>query len=431
MTGKPSKIIRGILFTLILCMLTVPYVLLRFSIPSQMSFFIGTEHALDFNLPIEAAIDMEEESDLVLVDQNPIEPNDNIQINRPMTVTFNQLGEYTLTLKLFGIIPLKEVSVDVIEPYELIPCGKTIGVDMDTDGILVLGLGAVQGTDGKYYEPCRGKIYTGDLIVEANNVLLDDQYDLITTIENSNGEPIELKVNRYGTYKNIFVDPVKSASDQTYKLGMWVRDSTQGIGTITYINPQTQNYGALGHGINDVDTKELIALKNGTITNAEILSVTKGEKGVPGEVEAVLLSDARNILGDVRMNTQVGIFGRIYNPNMELLYNEKMPIALIQEVQEGEAYILTDVVGEGIKPYDVDITKVSNFNNQKTKGMIVKITDEELIAYTNGIVQGMSGSPIIQNGKIIGAVTHVFVQNPYKGYGVYIETMLKNEKLMK
>lgn len=430
MTNKPSKILKRILISLTVLMFALPYLILHFYIPSQMSMFIGADHNFDYNLPIEAEIITSVDDDLVLVDHNPLGPKKEIEINRPVSVTFKATGEYKVNLKLFGFIPLKEVSVDVIEPTNLIPCGKTIGVDMETDGILVLGLGSVQSTDGKYYEPCKSKLYTGDLILEANQVLLENQYDLIDTVEKSNGAPVELKINRYGTYKTIMVNPVKSAGDETYKLGIWVRDSTQGIGTITYINPESKFYGALGHGINDVDTKELITIKKGVITNAEILSVTKGEKGAPGEVEAVLLSDEKNTLGDVRVNTNVGIFGKITNTEFDLLQKQGLPIALMHEVEEGTAHILTDVTGNGISSYEVELTKVSNFNNQKSKGMIVKITDERLIKYTNGIVQGMSGSPIIQNDKIVGAVTHVFVQNPYKGYGVYIETMLKNEKNM-
>lgn len=428
MTQRNKRIFRGIILSILLVLLALPYFILQYVIPNNINFLLGKEHSLEFLLPLEAEIQVEEE--ILYVNENYIEQNDNIEINKPFTVTFNQLGEYKVSLKLFGIIPIKQVSVDVIEPYELIPCGKTIGVEMETDGILVLGLGSVQGDDGKYYEPCRGKLYTGDLIIEANDRLLKDKYDLIDVIENSDGVPIDLKINRSGAYKHVVVEPIKSSSELEYRLGIWVRDNTQGIGTITYINPKTMSYGALGHGITDVDTKELMSLKDGMITNADIISITRGEKGVPGEIEGVILSDDRNVLGDVRVNSNEGIFGKINNKDCELLKQSTMSIALQHEVKEGEAYILTDVAGQGIQDYQVNITKVSNFNNANSKGMVVEITDEKLLNKTNGIVQGMSGSPIIQNGKIIGAVTHVFVQNPSKGYGIYIENMLKKEQLI-
>lgn len=425
------KVYSTLVITLIIAIFTAPYLYLRFLIPSEMNFLLGTEHQLGYFLPLQ--VEMVEDvpsEDLLMVDQSPIDPKEEIDISRPRSIQFNEVGNFEAEVKLFGI-PIKKVDVGVIKASKLIPCGQTIGVEMDTKGILVLGLGNVKSEDGRNYQPAKGQIYTGDLIMKVDGQSITDQNQLKNMVEKSEGRELTLLIDRYGKDREVRIKPVRSKLDKQYRIGIWTRDDTQGIGTITYINPATKAYGALGHGITDIDTKELMPLKRGVISKADIVTIKKGAKGAPGEIEGVILGGNNNIIGDVRINSNQGIYGKINNSSYELLSKQQFPIGLQQDVTEGPAYILTDVAGDDkIQRYDVKITKVTQFSNSSTKGMTVEIVDEALLKKTNGIIQGMSGSPIIQNGKIIGAVTHVFVQNPAKGYGIYIENMLKKESLM-
>ena len=221
--------------------------------------------------------------------------------------------------------------------------------------------------------------------------------------------------------------PIYSEKDNEYKIGTWIKDGTQGIGTLTYVDPETLDFGALGHGITDSDLKKLIPIKQGEITKASITSIKKGEKGEPGEISGIIEYSDPSIIGSVSQNTSLGIFGKINDNGVDYLCHKKIPVAFQNEVHEGKATILASITGEGVGEYEVYVQKVAQYSTEPTKGMIVKITDERLLDLTHGIVQGMSGSPIIQDGKLIGAITHVFVQDPTKGYGIFIENMLNTD----
>ena len=224
------------------------------------------------------------------------------------------------------------------------------------------------------------------------------------------------------------ITPIYSKDEKTYKIGVWVRDSTQGIGTITYYNPETKAYGALGHGIADVDTKQIMSVKDGNLIKTQVTSIRKGKKGSPGELSGIIVENKQSVIGSVSSNTDQGIYGTLNNQGVDILQYDPVSIAFQDEVEEGEAIILSNISGDKVEEFKVNIQKVSRYNNDTSKGMIVKIVDERLIDTTNGIVQGMSGSPILQNNKLIGAITHVFVQDPTKGYGIFIENMLQKEK---
>jgi stage IV sporulation protein B len=330
-----------------------------------------------------------------------------------------------MTLSAFGL-PIKRVQLDILPEIEIVPCGLTVGVHINTDGVLVLGTEKITTGDGQALDPCEGKLLSGDLILNANGESLGDKKDLKAAVEKSEGD-LELTVKRNDSLLTTTISPAKSAADNQLKIGAWVRDATQGIGTITYFNPQTRVFGALGHGILDVDTKRLMTVKNGVIMEAQITNVKKGGKGDPGELKGVLHS--KSSLGEIKANTPYGIYGFIDIAGMSKIGHEKMPVGLQDQVHEGPATIYSDV-DDTIKEYDVFIESVNRFTNDETKGMVLRITDQSLLRKTNGIVQGMSGSPIIQDGRIIGAVTHVFVRDPTKGYGIFIENMLKQEKML-
>ena len=305
---------------------------------------------------------------------------------------------------------------------EVVPLGMTIGVRINTDGVMVLGTGSFLGDDGQTHMPSDGILRGGDLIVKANEQPIESKEALSRLVAESVGD-ITLLLRRDDSEFEVTLTPATAATDGTRKIGTWVRDSTKGIGTLTYYIPSTGAFGALGHGIMDVDTKMLISVRNGVIMPSTITSVVKGARGKPGELEGSV--DIKSNLGNVLINSPSGIYG-ILNPDfMKTLPTETMPIATRAQISEGPATILTNVVGNRVREYEINIEGVNRAATDETKGMIIRITDPELLAATNGIVQGMSGSPIIQNGRIVGAVTHVFVQDPAKGYGIFIETMLE------
>lgn len=419
----------GILFILIITFIS-PFAASFLYIPEEIKLVAGREHEFKFNVPLKANIVLDKQG-VLKVNSKPIDKNNiDISLQEPFSIQSDERGTLDVKLKLLGVLPLKTVKVDVISPLEVVPCGMTVGVNVVTDGIMVLGTGNVNGVDGKVYEPSKGILESGDLILEVNGKPLENKEQLIECIENSNEEKLKMKVKREDEIIETSIQPVKSKEDKRFKIGAWVRDQTQGIGTITYYNPHTNSFGALGHGITDIDTKKLMPIKNGKIMKAEITSIKKGQKGIPGELTGAIYDTEESKIGSVKLNTSQGIFGKIDTNKMDLLPKDTVPIGLQHEIHEGKAVIRSNISGNKIEEFDVYIQKISKFNQDVSKGMIVKITDPRLLEKTNGIVQGMSGSPILQDGKLIGAITHVFVQDPTKGYGIFIESMLKKEEIM-
>jgi stage IV sporulation protein B len=392
-----------------------------------MKLIVGKEENFQFNLPFQANL-MPEKQGVVRVNESNV-PEDQIKLSLrdPFTIQSSEEGSINVELKLFGFIPIKQVKVDVISQNELIPAGLTVGVVVSTDGVMVLGTGVVRGIDGTNYEPSKGLLNSGDYIVKINNQPIYTKDELVRMINANKEKELNLTVRRGNDLEEVKVSPIKASGVEDYKIGIWVRDDTQGIGTITYINDQEETFGALGHGITDADTKQLITVNDGDILETQITTITKGQKGLPGEIAGVIVDDDESLLGHVSKNTQYGIFGSINDKIYKLVERKPLPIGLKHEVKEGIAYIRSCVDGT-IKDYEIEIEKIYLGSNDINKGMVIKVTDSELLSKTNGIVQGMSGSPIIQDNKIIGAVTHVFVQDSTKGYGTFIENMLKSEK---
>ena len=388
--------------------------------PSYIQVMEGQDTQIYASFPFS----IETEGQIVAVTSNQAQMvKDNITIDTDENIT-KQAGGGEMALSLFGI-PVKSVSVDVIPATEVVPCGMTVGVKIHTDGVMVLGTGSVESKSGETVRPSENKLKSGDLILQIDGQKLKSQEELIQIIEESKEDTVTLRINRNGEAMEIQISPAVSSEDGKRKIGVWVRDSTQGIGTLTYYNPDSHSFGALGHGIMDVDTKKLMSVKDGTLTEASVVSVKKGEKGHPGELEGVIRHG--RVIGEIKLNTLHGLYGLISQDAVSLP-KKALPICLQNEIHEGPAKILSNVRGDEIKEYDVYIESVNKYSADDSKGMVVKITDKDLLTKTNGIVQGMSGSPIIQDGRLIGAVTHVFVQNPTKGYGIFIENMLKQEK---
>ncbi len=311
-----------------------------------------------------------------------------------------------------------EASASVNETY-LIPSGEAIGVKMFTDGLLVVYVSDVIDNDGRRYSPAKAAgLRETDRIISVDGVELGTNEELSDYI-NLVKRPVLLEVARDEEIFTTEIVPIVS-NDGYYRIGIWVRDSTAGIGTLTFYNPQDNTFAALGHAICDADTGVILKLSEGDLVGCDILSVKRGEHGVPGELSGQFKN--KNF-GKIIKNNEFGIFGKIEN-NELFTKGKPIPVATRFQIKQGKAQILCDVDGKGVKSYNIEITDVSKDNKINNKGIVLKVTDEVLLEKTGGIVQGMSGSPIIQNGKIVGAVTHVFVSDPTRGYGIFIENML-------
>lgn len=392
-------------------------------IPDEIKIMVGSEESFDFRIPVEGSLQTE---DIGVISVNDLRVPSNqlkIDFSEPFTLESSQAGKYTLDLKLFGIFKYKKISIDVLDTFELIPCGAPIGIYVETDGILVLGSGRVTGVDGLNYEPVNNKLKSGDYILAVNNNNVKDKKELIQSIQDCKGNDINLKIRRNSEVITVKIKPVKT-SDGSYKIGAWIRDNTQGIGTLTFVAPDGQ-FGALGHGITDIDTGVLMDIKTGSIYSAEIMSIVRGKKGEPGELIGVIRHSNKYKIGNITDNTSQGIFGSIDNNNNSFYNNQALQVGFKQEVRKGKAYILC-TIRDKVEQFEIIIESIDLSNSNHSKGIILRITDERLLKLTGGIVQGMSGSPIIQNNKIIGAVTHVFIQDSTKGYGTFIENMVNN-----
>lgn len=337
--------------------------------------------------------------------------------------TFDEIGEEKLEVSLFDKIRLKTINVNVIEDVDVIPVGAIVGIKLYTNGVMVVGMSSIEGEDGNIYKPYQElEIQEGDFITHINGIEITSTNKLIEEINNSSGQEIELTFNHKEESKTVNIRPVKN-KDKKYKLGLWVRDSAAGVGTVTFYNDDTKCFAALGHAITDIDTGEILSTSSGEIDTSRILSIVKGQKDEPGRIEGTI--NSKTPIGNIYNNTKFGIFGVIKNAeNIQLDFNKKMKVASRNEIKLGEATCLSGIDGE-IKEYKLDITKIYQNNNYDNKSMLINITDENLLEKTGGIVQGMSGTPIIQNGKFVGAITHVLVNNPTVGYAVFGDLMLK------
>lgn len=341
-------------------------------------------------------------------------------VGEPQSVPVSSLGSYQKELKLFGLIPYKNIQFDVIEQEKVMPSGRAVGLYIQSDGVMVLGSAKVQGKDGMSYEPAKDILRPGDTIYQVEKKTVKNIDEVVAAIAASGKKKITLGVRRNGNAIRVKIDAIQG-KDGVYRLGIWLREDTEGIGTLSFVTRKNQ-FAALGHGVTDIDTGKVIPLEKGTMYPAQIEDIRKGKRGTPGElVGSVTLGDNRCI-GEIESNTGLGITGKIQNQEYAYREEEALPIGLKQEVKKGKAWIQCQL-GTKIERFEISIEEI-HINSKDNKGMVVKMTDRKLLKLTGGIVQGMSGAPIIQNGKVIGAITHVFVNNPTGGYGTFIENML-------
>ena len=333
---------------------------------------------------------------------------------------FDTVGEeYDVDLKIFGLIPFSKANVQVVDEMYVAVLGTPFGMKIYTEGVLVIETTDVVTEKGMVNPAKNAGIKKGDYIISVDGQGVSTNEDLSEIVEKSNGKKMNFLIKRGKKNLNISIKGVLSKETGNYKIGIWIRDSSAGIGTLTFYSPSTEVVCGLGHGICDEDTGTLLKMNTGKIVSAEILSVTKGTVGSPGELKGRFTNTN---LGNIDLNCERGVYSKSQGNIDTSNYTE---IALKQEIRNGKAQIICTVAGETPKTYDCEISIRTSAFISKTQNMIVTVTDQELLNATGGIVQGMSGSPIIQNGKLIGAVTHVLVDDPTKGYAIFAENMLE------
>lgn len=316
-----------------------------------------------------------------------------------------------------------QASAVAMENSTVILGGMPVGIYMETDGVMVLSTEQIRDTEGRLHDPAAGMVRSGDYITAVNHQNIKGKKDLLDEVESIGEDAVTLTLRRDGDSVDVEVCPVEYAPGE-YRLGIWVRDNVQGLGTITFLTEDSR-FGALGHGIHDIDTNVLMSIDHGRVYRTSIRDITKGYSGSPGTMEGVIVYNEYNVLGTIDKNTEAGIYGSLSRINT--LFDEQIPIetATKEEIHTGDATIRCYIDGT-LKEYSIRVTDIDMDEKEVNKGIVIQVTDQELLEKTGGIIQGMSGSPIIQDGKLIGAVTHVFVQDSTKGYGIFIENMLKH-----
>lgn len=382
------------------------------NIPKSITVFEGQQLQIDKAVPVSVSLNHNNSSVSLRDKKNTI------------NISGSEQGNNEMLLELAGF-PIKKVDVNVLKDFKVIPGGQSIGVKLNSVGVLVVGHHQVNTNDGKKSPGEIAGIKVGDIITKINGQRIEKMSDVAPFVKDSgeNGKPLQVVVSRESGEFKTSLQPLKDENEESYKLGLYIRDSAAGIGTMTFYEPKSMKYGALGHVISDMDTKKPIVVADGQIVRSTVTSIEKGSNGDPGEKLARFSSD-REVIGNIKRNSPFGIFGELNKDISNGISDKALPISLSHQVKEGPAQILTVVDNDKVELFDIEIVSTIPQKFPATKGMVLKVTDKKLLEKTGGIVQGMSGSPIIQDGKLIGAVTHVFVNDPTSGYGVHIEWML-------
>lgn len=366
---KKTKSLILLTFFIIIYM----YTLVITSIPGKMVVFEGEKITIKTLL----GLNLMEKSESMTVSSN---------VNNSK---IDEVGVKKLTLNLFDKLPLKSINVSVLPRTKVIPVGNIAGVKLYTSGVLVVGMSEIEGKDNKIYKPYENTgIKEGDTITKINNKYISSTDDLIDNVNKSNGDTIEVTYIQNEQTKECSITPVKTDEDE-YKIGLWVRDSAAGVGTVTFYEPDTKTFGALGHGIVDIDTGELLNIASGEFVTTRVLNITKGEKGNPGKIQGTI--ENQQTIGEISKNTGFGIYGKVDNiSSLDIDASKEMEVALRDEIKIGKAKILCNLDNKNVQEYEIEIKKIYKENNYNNKSMEIEITDERLINKTGGIIQGMS-----------------------------------------
>lgn len=406
------KLIGGILLVSLIAICFVKPFQEYLHIPNNITLFEGQN--IEIPKAVHASAALSNDKSIVALSQE----------KQSVSLHAIEQGKNEMFLELAGF-PVKKVDVNVLKDFKVIPGGQSIGVKLHTLGVLVVGHHLVNSEAGKVSPGESAGIQIGDVITEINGTKIKNMSDVAPFVQDAgqSNKPLKIIVTRENGKVETELMPQKEKGEENYKLGLYIRDSAAGIGTMTFYHPESKKYGALGHVISDMDTKKPIVVDDGQIVKSTVTSIEKGSNGNPGEKLARFSSD-KEVIGNIKRNSPYGIFGELNKDIKNGVMDKPLPIALSHQVKEGPAQILTVVENDEVKLFDIEIVSTIPQKFPATKGMVIKVTDPELLGKTGGIVQGMSGSPIIQEGKIIGAVTHVFVNDPTSGYGVHLEWML-------
>jgi len=410
-------------FFILSLIIAVAYAVTVFVLPGHITLLAGE----DYTISIRSPLFLQAFTDSSLLRLTYMEDEAVSAFERPYRLVCTGEGRAEMEVKMLGFIPVKTIEVRAIPSQKVLVCGFPIGIKLRTSGVMVINVSGVVLEDGSRVSPAEeAGLLAGDIIVSAGGKKIDSIKDLISVIESSEGKEIPLTYIRQNVRRNTLVKPLKSAEDTQYRIGIWVRDSSAGIGTLTFIDPSSNIYGALGHGISDIDTGSLLQVGSGQLMKSNIVSIKKGVKGTPGELEGDFLT-RNEVIGDIELNSHFGVYGRLYDDQIRQK-GRAISIGSHSLVHVGRAFILASIRGDSVEEFEIEIQKIARWDLGSTKNMVIRITDKRLLETTGGIVQGMSGSPIIQDGKLVGAVTHVFINDPERGYGVFIESMLQQAK---
>ena len=368
---KKSKLILKIII-IILLLIMYAYVVYFQSIPDNIVIFEGEAVNLKTMLGLKANLT---EKDKVIE-----------TLSSNQTNVINDAGKKTVKLSLFENIFLKNVNVDVLPRTKVIPVGSVAGIKLYTSGVLVVGMSEIEGMDNKKYKPYENTgIEEGDTIVSINNNKIETTEELIEKVNACNGNQLEIQYVHNEKTLECSIKPVKTSSTE-YKLGLWVRDSAAGVGTVTFYEPSTQSFGALGHGITDIDTEQLIDIASGEFVTTKILNVVKGESGNPGSIQGTV--DNQKNIGTIYKNTKFGIYGRVENlSSINIDKSKEMELALRDEINTGKASIMCSLENGKVEEYEIEIEKIYKENNYDNKSMLIKVTDDRLLEKTGGIIQ--------------------------------------------
>ena len=396
------------IFSIIFLLLIYIYICQISFLPASIVLMEGEE----FPIKTIIGVDIMEEKDSIFASNN---------MNKQ---TIEQVGKSKASVKLFGKLEVKDVDVYVVPKTKVVPLGNSIGMKLYTKGVLVVGMSEIKDMTQKVNKPYENSgIEEGDMIVAVNNTNISCTQDLIDSVNKSEGKNVAITYLRENEEKQTNIVPVKTEESE-YKLGLWVRDATAGVGTLSFYEPSSGMFAALGHGIMDIDTAEIVNISNGQLITTNIVSIVKGEKGKPGEIRGTIEEGKQ--VGVVSKNTEFGVYGLLKSKSyLGIKEEDAIEVAAREEIKEGKAEIICQLGNNQKETYEIQIQKLYLNNSQDNKSMLIKITDKRLLEQTGGIIQGMSGSPIIQNGKLVGAVTNVLVNDPTVGYGVFGDMMIK------